>query len=131
MFLNVKICFSLGYVKQGGFSLSLYKLSIQILIVSSMEVFVNKESTPRLAMYQLWSCWQISSVKWNELITVYSLAVDGVKNFSKNFANLLAGVPITERIGWEDGSPLQVFLGILPNPYKMPGLEPTGFNFCK
>ena len=72
----------------GGFSLSLYKLSTQILIVSSKGILVNNESTSRLAMCNLESCWQISSAKWNESMTANSLAVDGVKNFSKNFANL-------------------------------------------
>ena len=69
----------------GGFSLSLYKLSTQILMVSSMGILVNKESKSRLAMSKLESCWQISS--WNESMTVNSLT-EGVKNFSKNFANL-------------------------------------------
>ena len=27
----------------------------------------------------------MSSAKWDELMTVYSLAVEGVKNFGKNF----------------------------------------------
>ena len=70
----------------GGFSLSLYKLSTQILMVSSMGILVNKESKSRLAMCKLESCCQISS--WNESMTVNSLTVEGVKNFSKNFANL-------------------------------------------
>ena len=47
---------------------------------------VNKESTSRLAMCKLKS-WQISSANWNESTTVNSLAVEGVKNFSKIFAN--------------------------------------------
>ena len=34
-------------------------------------------------------------------MTVYSLAAEGVKNSSKNFANLLVGVPIADRIGWK------------------------------
>ena len=37
------------------------------------------------------------------------------------------GVEIAERIVQKGGSPLRVFLWILPNPYKMPGPEPTGF----
>ena len=32
-------------------------------------------------------------------MTVNSLAVKGVKNFSKNFATLLVGAPIAEKIG--------------------------------
>ena len=72
----------------GGFSLSLYKLSTQISIVSSKGILVNNESTSRLAMCKLESCWKISSAKWNESMTVNSLAVEGVKNFSKNLAKL-------------------------------------------
>ena len=79
-----KSCFGM----LGGFSLSLYKLSTQILMVSSKRTFANKESTSRLAMCKLESCWQISSAKWNESMTVNSLAAEGIKSFSKNFANL-------------------------------------------
>ena len=50
-----------------------------------------------------------------------------VKNFSKNFANLSVGVTIAETIERKGGIPLQVSLWILPDPYKMPGLEPTAF----
>ena len=50
----------------------------------SKGMFVNKEATSRLAMCKLESCWQISSGKWNESVTVYSLVVESVKNFSKN-----------------------------------------------
>ena len=82
----------------GGFTLSLYKFPRQILMVSSKGIFVNKESLSRLAMCKLESWWQISSAKWNEWVTVNSLAVAGVKIFSKNFANLLVGVPIAEKI---------------------------------
>ena len=53
-------------------------------MVSSKGILVNKVSTSILAMCKLESCWQISSAKWNESITVNSLAVEGVKNFSKN-----------------------------------------------
>ena len=60
-------------------------------------------------------------------MAAYSLVVEGVKNCNKNFATLQVGVPIVERIGWKSGSPLQVCLGILPNPYKMLGLQLTGF----
>ena len=56
-----------------GFSLSLYKLSTQILMVSSKGILVNKESMSKLAM----------CTKWNESMKVNSLAVEGVKNFSK------------------------------------------------
>ena len=68
------------------FSLSLYKLSTQILMVLFSGIFVNKESTSRLAMCKLKSCWQISSAKWNESMTLYSLVVVGVENFGKSFA---------------------------------------------
>ena len=71
-----------------GFSLPLFKLSTQIPMVWSRGVFVNKELTYRLAICKLGSCWQIPSVKWKEWMTVYLLTAEGVKNFSKNFANL-------------------------------------------
>ena len=87
-----------GYVKQitkimflnvrGILIVIVYKFSTQILIVSSKGIVVNNESMSRLAMCKLESCWKISSAKWNESMTVNSLAVEGVKNFSKNLANL-------------------------------------------
>ena len=72
----------------GEFSLSLYKLSTQILIVFSKGILLNKESTSRLAICKLKSCSLISSAKKNESMTVNSLAVEGVQNFIKKFANL-------------------------------------------
>ena len=66
----------------GGFSLSLYKLSTQILMVFSTGILVNKESTSRLAMCKLESCWQISSARWNEWMK-NSLAVEGLKTSGK------------------------------------------------
>ena len=78
-------------------------------------------------MCNLECCWQIFSARWNESMTLYSLAAEGVTSFSKNFVILWLGVPIAERIGQKGGIPLRVSLWILPNPYKMPGLEPTGF----
>ena len=71
-----------------GFSLSLYKLPTQISVVSSKEIFANKESTSRLAMCKLESCRHFFFAKWNESMAVYSLAVKGVRNFCKYFANL-------------------------------------------
>ena len=71
-----------------GFPLSFYKLSTQISMVSSRGIFVDKESMSGLAMCKLESCWQISAAIWNEWMTVYSLVFEGVKIFSKSFANL-------------------------------------------
>ena len=68
--------------------MSLYKLSIQISIVPTNGILVNKEWMSRLAMCKMESCWQISSAKWNESMIVNSLAIERVKNLSKNFANL-------------------------------------------
>ena len=39
-------------------------------------------------------------------MTVYLLPVEVIKSFSENFANLMLGVPITEKIGRKCGSPL-------------------------
>ena len=97
----------------GGLSLLLYKFSIQISMVSSRWIFVNKEPTSRLAKCKLVHCWQISFAKWNGPKTVYLLTVDGVKKFSKNFANLKISVPIAERIEQKGGSPLRVSFWIL------------------
>ena len=71
-----------------GLSLPLYNLSTQISMAWSRGVVVNKESTSRLAICKLGSSWQVSSVKWNEWMTVYSLNVEGVKKFNENFTNL-------------------------------------------
>ena len=91
-------------------------------------IFVNKESTAKLAIYKLASCWQISSAKWNDCDTVYSLVVEDVKNCNKKFANMQVGVPIAERIARKRGNPLQVSIWILSNSYKMLSLETTGFT---
>lgn len=60
-------------------------------------------------------------------MTVYSLAVERVKNFSKNFPNLKVGVPIAEMIGQKGGTLLRVSLCILHILHKMSRLEPTRF----
>ena len=52
---------SLGIL--GLFSSSLCKQSMQISMVSSSGMLLNKESTSRLAIYKLGSCLQISSAK--------------------------------------------------------------------
>ena len=43
-------------------------------------------------------------------MTVNSLAAEGVKNFSKIFANLQVDVPIAERFGKKGGIPSRVSL---------------------
>ena len=83
-----------------------------------------KESTSRLAMCKLESYWQISSAKWNESMAVYSLANESVKNFSKNFVGRCINSWKNRARRWYS---IAVSLWILPNPYKVPGLEPTGF----
>ena len=118
---------SLGIL--GVFSSSLYKLSMQITMISSSGMLINKESTSRLAKNKLGSFSQISSAKWNETVTVYSFWVKGVKNGSKNFASLYVGVPIAYKIGWKGGRPFLISLCTFPNPYKTPGLDPTVLMF--
>ena len=77
-----------GYVKQiaknthRGTSLSLYKLSTQISIVSSNVISVNQESTSRLTIYNVGLYLQMSSAKWNESVTMDSFSVKGFKNGS-------------------------------------------------
>ena len=48
------------------FSLSLYKLSIQITMFSTSGMLVHKELISRLAIYKLGSCLQIFPAKRNE-----------------------------------------------------------------
>ena len=68
----------------GGFSLPLLNLSIEISMVSSGGIFVNKESTSRLAMYKLRYYWQLYFPRWNESRTVYSRATEDVKTALKS-----------------------------------------------
>ena len=51
-------------------------------------MLANKESISRLAIYKLGSSLQISEVKRNESVTMYSFLVKGVKDSSKTFASL-------------------------------------------
>ena len=60
-------------------------------------------------------------------MTLYSLAVKGVKDCSKRFASLLLGVLIVDGAGWKCGSLFWVSSWILPNPCEMRGLELTCF----
>ena len=78
-------------------------------MVSSRGIFVNKESTSRLAMCKRVPYLQFFSAKRNELMTVYSLVVKDVKNCSEPFANLWVDEPIAERIRRKSGSPLRIF----------------------
>lgn len=75
----------------GRFSLALFKLPIQILIVSSSGILVNKESKSKLAKYNLAFFWPLQ-------VIVYLLDVEGVKNLSKGFDDLEAVVPIADKI---------------------------------
>ena len=59
---------------------------------------------------------------------VYSFEVKGAKKGTKNFANLYVGLPISDKIGQKGGTSTSIVLCILAQPYKIPGLEPTG---CK
>ena len=78
-------------------------------------ILVKKKSTSRLAIYKLGSCLQISSEKLNDSVTVYSCSVKGVKNGNKNFASLLVGLPIADKILRKGGSPLLVSLCTFSN----------------
>lgn len=71
--------------------MALFKLPIQILIVSSSGIFVNKESKSKLAKYNLEFFWPLQ-------VIVYLLDVEGVKNVSKGFDDLEAVVPIADKI---------------------------------
>ena len=100
---------------------------MQISMIFSSGMLINKESTSRLAKNKLGSFSQISSPKWNE--SVYSFWVKVVKNGSKNFASLYVGVPIAYKIGWKGGRPFLISLCTFPNPYKTPGLDPAVLMF--
>ena len=62
----------------GVLSSSLYKVLMQISMVSYSWRLVNKEWTFRLVVSKLGFCLQISSVKWNEFVTVNLFSVKGV-----------------------------------------------------
>ena len=78
---------------------------MQISMVLSRGMLVNKESTSRLAIYKLASCLLISSVKWNESVMVYVFWVKGFKNGNRIFASLQVDIPIAYKIGQQGGSP--------------------------
>lgn len=71
--------------------MALFKLPIQILIVSSSGILVNKESKSKLAKYNLAFFWPLQ-------VIVYLLDVEGVKNLSKGSDDLEAVVPIADKI---------------------------------
>ena len=64
-----------------------------------------------------------------EKVMVHSFYVKDAKNGGKNVASLQTGVPIPDKIGRKGGSPFLISLCTFPNPYKIPGLDPTGLIF--
>ena len=82
----------------------------------------------KLAITRLESNAKSSSEKENEFLLEYSLDVKGASKGTKIFTILYVGVPISDKIGQKGGTPSLIGLSILAQPYKMPGLEPTG---CK
>ena len=47
---------------------------------------------------------------------------------TKNFANMIVGVPISETMGFNGGNPFLRGLCTLVGPYSVPGFEPTGLS---
>ena len=76
----------------------LISLSIQVSMISSSGILVNKKSTSRPTIYKLGSWLQISSEKLSESVTVYFCSVRGVQNGNITFASLEVGVPILDKI---------------------------------
>ena len=113
-----------------GFSLTLYKLPIQISILLSKGIFVIKEPTSRLFMRQLEEClWLIISLeRWIEWMKLYLF---DVKIGSKIFATLCRRVLIVYKIQWECLILFLVLLCISPSLCNMLGLGPTGSSsYC-
>ena len=102
------------------FSLSLYKLSMQISIISSSGMLINKESTSRLAIYKLRSSLNSYSKKMKWSVTVYLSSAKGFKNGNNNLGTLQVGIPIADKVVQKDLSLFLVSFCAFYNPYKTP-----------
>ena len=60
-----------------GARIAIVQVANTNIVVSFRGIFVNKELMSRLAMCKLGFCRQVPSAKWNESMTVYSLAIKG------------------------------------------------------
>ena len=59
---------------------------------------------------------------------VYLLFVSGFKNWSRNLASLQLGVPISNKIGRNDGIRSSSTLWTLKSQCRTPGLEPGAYK---
>ena len=60
---------------------------------------------------------------------MYLFSLKIVKNGSKDFASLLVGIALADKIGQKRDFPSLVSLCSFPNPYKISVLDPTGLSF--
>ena len=60
-----------------GARIAIVQVANTNIVVSFRGIFVNKQLMSRLAMCKLGFCRQVPSAKWNETMTVYSLAIKG------------------------------------------------------
>ena len=90
-------------------------------------MLVKNESKSKLVKDNEGSCSQISSAKWNEVLTVYSFLVKVSYVRAKTLTRLYVRVCIVKRIGLNGGHPSSSCLCTLQSPYIVPGLVSTGF----
>ena len=84
-------------------------------------MLVKSDFISKLAMKSEASTSKASLANEKEPFNVYSLLVSGLSNWSQNLASLYVGVPITDKIGQNDGIPSSSALWILASPYRTPG----------
>ena len=93
-------------------------------IVSSSGISVNNESTSKDDKCNEASKLCTSFANENELLTVHSLVVIGVRSGTINLDNLY--VVVVDRIGLNFGLLLTTGLCTLGDPYRIPGRDPLG-----
>lgn len=86
-----------------------------MVMVSSNEMLVNGESTSRLFMHNLLSCWTIFLANEKETFTVNLLIVKQLSVVTKNFANVYVDVPFADNKGLKCGEISTIALWILQN----------------
>ena len=71
--------------------------------ILSRGMLVKSESTSKLPLDNVVSCSQISSAKWNESLTVYSVLVKVFNLGTKNLKRFYVGTCKIDRIGLNGG----------------------------
>ena len=91
-------------------------------------MLVKSNSTSKLAIIKfVLKCFKFFKNE-NKSLIVYWLYDRGSNNGTKFFGSLQVGVPIADNIGQKGATPSTKLLWILQRPYKIPGLEPVGYN---